>query len=139
MANHPVSLRIPEEVRQVIEETAGRQRRTFSSVANEMLEEAVRMRRIPGIVFANEGDRRAAKIAGTGLDVWEIIRTYREGDEDWETLKQSYHWLDDRQLRAALAYAEAYPDDVNPRVREADEFDVEEVWRQYPHTRPSRR
>jgi hypothetical protein len=45
-----VSLRIPQEARQVILEAARRAGHDFSSVANEMLLEAASMRRIPGML-----------------------------------------------------------------------------------------
>src|SRR5262249_24676183 len=132
MASRPVSLRIPDEVRAEIEQTAKRTKRGFSSIANEMLEEAVKMRRVPGIVFADESGQRAARVAGTGLEVWEIIRTYRDADESWETLREAYHWLSDYQLRAALAYAQAYPQEINEQLAEYDRFSIEEVWAKYP-------
>lgn len=136
MSSRPISLRIPEEIRATIEEIARRQRRDFSSVANEMLEEAVRMRRIPGIVFAEENGRRAVHVAGTGLEVWEIARSYLDGGQSWEGLREAYPWLDELQLRAALAYAEAYSDEVNARIREDDEWTPERIYSTYPFMRP---
>jgi uncharacterized protein (DUF433 family) len=136
MASRPVSLRIPDEVRAAIEETAKRTKRGFSSIANEMLEEAVRMRRIPGIVFADEGDHRAVRVAGTGLEVWEIIRTYRDAGESLEVLREAFDWLSDHQLRAAVAYAEAYPEEIEDRLRREDELTEEAVWKKYPFMRP---
>lgn len=109
MSARPVSLRIPDDVKAAIEQTASRAGRAFSSVANEMLSEAVRMRRIPGIVFTDGPAGRRARIAGTGIDVFELVRDHRALGRDWEQLRAAYHWLDERQLRVALAYAEAYP------------------------------
>src|SRR5262245_49022026 len=134
MASKPVSLRIPDEVRAAIDETARRTKRGFSSIANEMLEEAVKMRRIPGIVFVDGVTGRRARIDGSGLEVWEIFRTYRDAGRDWKILQEAYHWLTERQLRAALAYAEAYPDEIEDRLRREDELSVEEVWKKYPFT-----
>src|SRR5919198_5830930 len=94
----PVSLRIPEETRAAIQEAMRRTGRDFSSVANEMLTEAVRMRRIPGIVFADGPTGRRARVAGTGIDVFEIVRDYRTMGADWAQLRRAYHWLDERQL-----------------------------------------
>src|SRR5437764_15301828 len=111
MNSRPVSLRLPEDVRAAIDEAATRTRRGFSSVANEMLAEAAKMRRIPGIVFADGPSGRRARVAGTGLAVFEILRTYRDSGEDWDTLRESYHWLTENQLRSALAYAAAYPEE----------------------------
>jgi uncharacterized protein (DUF433 family) len=139
MSARPVSLRIPEEVKASIEETAARSGRGFSSVANEMLTEAVKMRRIPGIVFADGPAGRRARIAGTGIDVFEIVRDYRTMGADWAQLRRAYHWLDERQLRAALAYAEAYPEEIETRLHAEERWTPERVWQTYPFTRPPRR
>src|SRR6266852_5788126 len=125
MANRAVSIRVPEQVRVEIEETARRSRRDFSSVANEMLEEAVKLRRIPGISFADEPTGRVPRVAGTGIEVWEIVHVYRDENDSWDELRESFHWLTERQLRAALAYAEAYPDEINERLKEEDALTIE--------------
>ena len=39
-----------------------------------MLIEAVKMRRCPGVTFADGPTGRRAKIAGTGIDIWELNR-----------------------------------------------------------------
>jgi hypothetical protein len=70
------SLRIPRETFDDIEKIASETGREFSAIAKDLLAEAVKMRRCPGIVFVNGVRGRKAKIAGTGLDVWEIIATY---------------------------------------------------------------
>jgi len=106
------------------------------AIAHEMLEEALKMRRIPGIYFTDTPTGRHAHIAGTGLGVWEIVRVYREENNDWEALRESFDWLTEQQLRTALAYAEAYPEEIGDRIALEDEFSVEEVWKKYPFTRP---
>jgi len=135
-ASNPVSLRIPADVRAALTETARRSGRDFSSVANEMLGEAVRMRRIPGITFADGPAGRRARIAGTGIDVFEVARAYDALGRDRAQLAGAYHWLTDQQLRAALAYAEAYPEEIESRLQREDEQTPEAVWTAYPFTRP---
>jgi hypothetical protein len=71
------SLRIPTKTAEEIEQTARRVGRNFSSVANELLDEALKMRRCPGIGFADGATGRRARLAGTGIDVWEVIATYQ--------------------------------------------------------------
>ena len=139
MSARPVSLRIPDEVRACTKVAAARTGRGFSSVANEMLTEAVKMRRIPGIVFADGPAGRRARIAGTGIDVFEVVRDHRAMGADWAKVRQAYHWLDERQLRAALAYAEAYPEEIAARLAAEERWTPERVWRTYPFTRPPRR
>lgn len=132
----PTTLRIPEPTREAIEELTRRTGRPFASVVNEMLAEAVRMRRIPGITFVDGPMGRRARLAGTGLDVFEVVRSYRELGQDLQRLREAYHWLSDPQLRAALAYAEAYPDEIEARVAADARWDAEAVAERYPFTRP---
>src|SRR5919201_6867430 len=139
MGGRPTSLRIPEHIRDAIEDLVRCTGRDFSSVANEMLAEAVKMRRIPGIVFADGPTGRRARIAGTGIDVFEIVRDHRAMGADWAQLRHAYHWLDERQLRAALAYAEAYPEEIETRLHAEERWTPERVWQTYPFTRPPRR
>jgi uncharacterized protein (DUF433 family) len=97
-------LRLPEELQDEIEREMRLRGATFSEVATSLLREAVRMRRVPGIVFMDGPVGRRASIAGTGLDVWEVIATFKSVEEDRERLKASYGWLSEGQLSAALAY-----------------------------------
>jgi len=132
----PVTIRLSAEVRDAIKEIMRRTGRDFSSVAHQMLEEAIRMRRIPGIYFTDTPTGRYAHLGGTGLGVWEIVRVYRQEGNDLEALRSYYDWLTEQQLRAALAYAEAYPDEVNGRIALEEEWSIEEVWKKYPFTKP---
>lgn len=130
------TIRIPDEVRHAIEESCRRTGRDFSSVANEMLSEAVKMRRIPGIVFVDSPLGRVARVAGTGIEIFEIARTYEELGEDRERLKSAYHWLSPQQLRAALAYISAYPQEIEDCLTADSRWTPEEVWTRYPFTEP---
>ena len=91
MATVQKSLRIPEETARTIEEIARASRRDFSSVVNEMLVEAVKMGRCPGIVFVEGMAGRRARVAGTGLDVWEVIASYLSIGHNLERLRDTYH------------------------------------------------
>ncbi|MDP3939745.1 MAG: hypothetical protein Q8R92_16635 [Deltaproteobacteria bacterium] len=132
----PISIRIPEETRTAIEEASRRTGRDFSTVANQMLSEAVKMRRIAGIVFVDSPSGRVARVAGTGIDVFEIVKAYREMGQDRGRLQSAYHWLSDIQLRAALAYAQAYPEEIEDRIALEKQWTPESVWEAHPFTRP---
>ncbi len=137
MAAVPKTIRMPDEVRRPIEEEARLARRDFSSIANEMLSEAIKMRRIPGILFVDSpSGGRVARVAGTGLEVFEIVEAYRAMENSLPRLKEAFHWLSDVQLRAALAYAEAYPEEIEERIRRDEECTPEAVWKQYPFMAP---
>lgn len=136
MHGRTVTLEIPDDVRDAIQETVDRTGRDFTSVAGEMLSEAVKMRRVPGIRFGNAARGRAPIIEGTGIKVYLVVRAYRTMDENWESLKEAYHWLTDRQLRAALAYAQAYPEEIEARIQADEYWTPERIWEKYPFTRP---
>jgi uncharacterized protein (DUF433 family) len=136
MSAQPVSLRIPPEARRSIEEIARRTGRDFSSVANEMLSEAVKMRCIPGITFTDSASGRVARLAGRNTKVFEIVAALRAVNGDRERLRQGYAWLSEQELRAALAYAEAYPDEIAVRLRQDEAWSADTVWSAYPFTRP---
>jgi len=72
------TLRLRPALRSEIARLARRHRRSFSEVAQDLMEEALRLRTCPGIYFADEPNGREAKLAGTGLGVWEVIRDYLE-------------------------------------------------------------
>lgn len=126
------SLRIPEEIAKAIDESAESAGRDFSAVANELLAEAVKMRRCPGIVFADGPTGRRARIAGTGLDVWEVIATYKSLEGDPERLRRAYHWLSEPQLRAALGYYAAYPEEIEAQIRRNEAWTRERLAERHP-------
>jgi uncharacterized protein (DUF433 family) len=84
--------------------------------AAELLAEVEKMRRVPGIVFADGPFGQVPRIAGTGIEVFEVIQRYQGFDNSWSRLAASFDWLSERQLRAALAYYDAFPDEVNARL-----------------------
>lgn len=126
------SLRIPDEIAKAIEEAAEASGRDFSAVANELLAEAVKMRRCPGIIFTHGPSSRRARIAGTGLDVWEVIATYKSLDRNLERLRYAYHWLSEPQLRAALGYYATYPEEIERQIARNEAWTKEGLAERYP-------
>ena len=126
------SLRLPKEIAKAIEELTEVSGQDFSAVAIELLTEAIKMRRCPGIVFADGPTGRRARIAGTGLDVWEVIATYQSVDREIPRLRQAYHWLSDPQLRAALGYYAAYPQEIERRIALNERWTKERLLAQHP-------
>lgn len=59
-----------------------------------------------------------ARILGTGIEVWEVVRNYLEVGRDWERLRAGLHWLTDEQLRSALDYARQHPEPINTYIQE---------------------
>jgi len=127
------SLRIPQDTAKEIERLAGESGRDFSSVAKDLLAEAVKMRRVPGILFVDGVTGRRARIAGTGLEVREIIATYISVDLEFKRLQKAYHWLTEQQLRAAIGYYSLYPAEIDQQNKRNESWTKETILIEYPH------
>ena len=86
-------IRLPEATVKEIELAAANSGRDFSSVARDLLVEAVEMKNCPGILFADGPTGRRARVSGTGIDVWEIVAAFKGAGEEYLELKKAYHWL----------------------------------------------
>lgn len=126
------SIRIRERTLKEIEHIARESGKEFSAVANELLEEAVRMQRCPGIIFTEGTTGRRARIAGTGIEVWEVIATYKGVHEDFNSLWKAYHWLTEQQLRSAIGYYKVYPDEINYLIKQNEQLTKEQIQKRYP-------
>jgi uncharacterized protein (DUF433 family) len=73
-------------------------------VTQDLIEEALRMRECPGIYFADEPAGREAKVAGSGLGVWEVLRDYLIAGRDERALRKSLPQLSAAQVKACLLY-----------------------------------
>ncbi|MFQ6047471.1 MAG: hypothetical protein ACE5PT_14125 [Gemmatimonadales bacterium] len=91
------------------------------------------MRRAPGVVFVDGATGRRAALAGSGLDVWEIIAAWKAADYEFEALRASYPWLSDSQLRSAIGYYELYPTEIDERLAREAAWTPERVRRELPY------
>jgi len=130
------SLRLPAETLKEIEQIVQETGKDFSSITKDLLSEAVKMRRCPGILFAEGTSGRKARVAGTGIEVWEIIATYKSVKQDMKRLKKAYHWLSQEQLRAALGYYSVYPREIDQQIEQNERWDEKTIRQRYPLTSP---
>lgn len=129
-------IRVSLELDREIAQEAEAQGTSWSAVSNQLLTEAIQMRRAPGIVFVDGPSGRRAVVAGSGLDVWEIIATWRAGGESDEELRQNYSWLTEPQLRSALGYYELYPEKIDARLERERSWTPDRVRRELPFSVP---
>jgi hypothetical protein len=110
---------------------------SLSSAANRLVDEALRMNEHPRIMFrAGPTGRRAALAAGP--DVWEIVRAVKSArtTEADLTETQLLSLLSENtgvaaaQIRAAVRYWAAYPDEIDAEIAAADAADdaARESW-----------
>jgi len=138
MASIQKSMRIPKEMVEGIQDIALQSGKDFSTVTKELLEEALRMHRCPGIVFSEGVSGRRARIAGTGIEVWEVIANYKSVGEDVARLHTILHWLSELQLRAALGYYRAYPKEIDRLMAQNENWTRESTYKRFPFLAGSR-
>ncbi|MBF0327562.1 MAG: DUF433 domain-containing protein [Nitrospirae bacterium] len=126
------SIRIQHKTIKEIERIAKQANREFSSVTNELLDNAIKMQRVPGIVFSEGTTGLRARIAGTGIEVWELIATYKSVNNDLVRLRKAYHWLTEQQLRAAIGYYRAYPEEINSLMELNEQLTEDTIFEKYP-------
>jgi uncharacterized protein (DUF433 family) len=129
---------MPEPLAQAITDAADAAGRDFTTVANELLSEAVAMRRCPGIAFMDGATGRRAIVAGTGLDVWEVVYVYEHLARSFAELRRAFSHLSESQLRAALSYAVLYPEDIRRRITANDAWTPERLAQELPIFVPPR-
>src|SRR4030043_117893 len=125
------SLRLPPETMNEIERMAKETGQDFSNVAKDLLEEAIKMRRCPGILFAEGTTGRRARVAATGIEVWEVIATYRSVNKDLKRLRKAYHWFSNEQFKAALGYYAAYSQEIDELIKQNEKWDNDKVAHRY--------
>ena len=136
MAGIQKSLRLPPETLREIEQMAKETGRDFSGVTLDLLSEAIKTRRCPGIVLAEGVSGRRAKVAGTGIEVWEILANYQSLNQDFYRLKKAFHWLTPDQLRAALGYYAAYPEDIDELIDRNRDWTSQTLKKRHPRMTP---
>ena len=130
------SLRLSEETVKEIDKLAKERGEDFSATAKNLLEEAIKMRRCPGVMFTLGVSGRRARVAGTGIEVWEIIAQYKSLDNDQKRLQQAFHWLTPGQIKAALGYYAAYPGEIDELIARNEQWTEETLEKRYPALSP---
>ena len=125
------TIRLLRSLRKRLEALAILGRRSVAEVAQELLEEALRIRDCPGIYFADEPSGRRAKIGGTGLGVWEVLRDFAK-DNDRKRLRRAFPQLSEAQVVAALMYYRRYPEEIRRQIETNTALTARAIEAQYP-------
>jgi len=139
-----MQIEIPDELAAAVAEIAATTGQDVQSLIVEMVTEAIKMRRVPGILFADGATGRRARVGGTGIEVFEVIDRYESVGRDRARLQELFDWLKPNQINAAIAFYEAYPDDIRPYLltEQEEKAAMEALWAKHPQTRldwPGRR
>jgi len=124
----PTSFRLPEELLSRLEAESRAADVSVTRLVTDLLEEGLKLRRFPGVVYRSGPAGRRAGLVG-GPDVWEVIRDLRsaprEGMERARFLADEVELPVASVLLAADFYA-AHPDEIDHLI-EANERAAEEI------------
>ena len=136
MTSRAKGIRVPLALDKAVREEMKRRGVTeWSTMVVELVDEALRMRRAPGVVFVDGPVGRRPVIAGTGLDVWEVIAAWQELGRDYRRLRGAYDWLTEPQIRAALSYYESYATEIDERLERERALTPDEAQASFPFIR----
>lgn len=106
------SFRFSSSTLERLEARAHEIRETRTALAERYVQEGLRMDEHPGIGFADGPGGRRAVVAGTGLDVWEVVATVKQNRSSVEGAAR-YLELPVAPVRAAIRYYAAFGDEID--------------------------
>jgi uncharacterized protein (DUF433 family) len=121
------SFRLPPETLRKLEQRARETATSQAALAERYLDEGFRRDEHPSITFVDGPAGRRPRVAGTGLDVWEVIETIRSADGSVEEAS-AYLGIPARLVREALRYYADYRPEIDAwtgRMREASDREQE--------------
>jgi uncharacterized protein (DUF433 family) len=120
-----VSLRLKDEQMERLRRAARRLGRSPSEAAALLLEEALRLGEHPFIEFRDSPVGRQTYLQGTRIAVWHVAVLAREYEGD-ASKTAAYLEIPEVQVRALLAYASAYADEIDAAIAD-NEWVVEHL------------
>jgi CopG-like RHH_1 or ribbon-helix-helix domain, RHH_5 len=114
----PTSFRLSEDLLGRLEEEASATGLSVSALVTSLLDEGLKTRRFPEVVFRDGPAGRRAGLAG-GPDVWEVIRDVRVASGRGEGRIRRVatdSGLAQRLVRLAVDFYAAFPDEVDARI-----------------------
>ncbi len=116
--SRPTSLRLPDDVRERLDNESQRISAAPSTLAVALIDEGLRMRRFPGIVFRDGPTGRRAGLA-RGPDVWEIVRDLKRAQG---TGRQPVGFVAEETglapelIELAADYYVVFPEEIDDRI-----------------------
>lgn len=106
------SFRFADSTLRRLDERAHEIRETRTGLAERYVEEGLRMDEHPGVAFADGPAGRRAILAGTGLDVWEVVDTVRQNRGSVAAAAR-YLEIPVGAVRAAVRYYAAFQEEID--------------------------
>lgn len=126
-----VSMRLPQESGKRLKRLANRHGWTASDACARLVEEGLRRSEFAFIDFRDSAVGRQAYIQGSTLAVWEVMLLVRSLRGKAKAAADHLAWPESK-VRAAIHYAEAYPQEIEEALRENDTADFDSLKRMLP-------
>lgn len=123
------SFRLDPDLLDRLEQGAQRRGMTVTALVDRYLDEGLRQDEHPGILFVDEAAGRRARVAGTGLDVWEVMRTVKDSGGSI-TEAAEYLSIPERFVFAAMHYYVDHAYEIDAWNASNDRLFEEEMLRQ---------
>ena len=131
-----MTLRLPLEVRRGVERLAARLGHKPAQIGARLIEEGLRRRDFPQIDLRETAAGRVAYLSGTRLAVYWVVQRIRGGMGPEQFARE--HGVPVARVRAALAYAEAFAQEIQRDIEEEEAnarwVELQDAaWRSGPH------
>lgn len=126
-----LSLRLPADRAETLKRFARRMDRSTAELAARLIDEGLRRAEFSMVDFRDTPSGRQAFIQGTRIQVWRVITLFRGFDGDIARTAEHLSWPEPR-VRAALNYAEVFPQEIEDAIDEATGLDFDRLKRLVP-------
>jgi hypothetical protein len=116
--SRPTSFRLPDELLARLEEEASSRGTSVSSLVSSVLDEGLKTRRFPGVVYRDGPTGRRAGLLG-GPDIWEVIRALEAASGGAEARVRTVseeRGLPVAQVRLAIDFYGEHAEEVDERI-----------------------
>lgn len=126
-----VSMRLPVESGRRLKRIANRHGWTPSDASARLVEEGLRRSEFAFLDFRDSPAGRQAYVQGSTLVVWEVILLLRSYSGNVAAVARHLRWPEPK-VRAAINYAEAFPEEIEEATAENDSIDFDTLKRMLP-------
>lgn len=111
-ARRPLAFRLAAATVERLRRRALEARQTQTALVERYVEEGLRTDAHPSVVFREGASGRRPALAGTRLDVWQVIETVRQNGNSVEEAA-AYLGLPVEKVRAGVRYYADYPEEID--------------------------
>ncbi|MBV9389374.1 MAG: hypothetical protein JOZ78_23370 [Chroococcidiopsidaceae cyanobacterium CP_BM_ER_R8_30] len=129
--SHVVSIRFKDSQMERLRRLARRLGRTPSEASALLVEESLREAEFGHIDFRDSPLGRQAYVKGSTLAVWEVVKLSTSYAMDVTRTARHLDWFPFR-VQAALNYAQAFPEEIEEAILDADKSDFQALSHMLP-------